>query len=76
MAEKIGSDTSCEGTGKGCEYHWRDPWRGDKDSSYGKAGSGRGSDCAVYGEYLCHENQRESRGLYAVRHDSGRRSRY
>ena len=27
----------CEGTGKGCEYHWRDPWRGDKDSSYGKS---------------------------------------
>lgn len=79
MAEKIGADTSyicVKALEKGVNIIGVTRWRGDKDSSYGKAGSGRGSDCAVYGEYLCHENQRESRGLYAVRHDSGRRSRY
>ena len=76
MAEKIGADTSyicVKALEKGVNIIG--VTRGE-DSSYGKAGSGRGSDCAVYGEYLCHENQRESRGLYAVRHDSGRRSRY
>lgn len=79
MAEKIGADTSyicVKALEKGVNIIGVTRGEVTKIHHTEKLDQGEVLIAQFTGEYLCHENQRESRGLYAVRHDSGRRSRY